>query len=370
MRVFSGITKKELLILFTFMMLSTFIFAGQVNAAKEGSHTPGGTTTIGNNILEVSIEDVTGNDGFGTYTIATGPGHTNPGQDVFYDGVDQDPWSTYNTIHVTDTSRDYTTSSSSSTPDAGFTLVLMDTLSPAVTTSTSTRVVIQWTTLENLLVEQDIEVVGTTIADTYVRVTMSVTNNDDQSSHTVGIRYQWDIMIDGYDGSWIRPWDGAPGTWLDVETSWAPPTFNYWETTNDPTTPVFSVLGSNILPSVTPSPTVPDTFMLAAWGSTPSPGLYDYAYSFTPTSRTIAGTGLDSAVAYYWDPVDILPGATRSVTAYVWCRFITPTPEEAVGGTIIPASLLMVLAPWIILAVMAVAVGLTARGLVPSFIWI
>lgn len=339
---------KLLATLALIVVVLSYAFATPVNAGLKPPppfpvNSPVGIT---NNILEAWVETATLGPGVGTYTICTGPAHTNPGQDVFYDGVAHSPWSTYNSIHVVDTLRDYVTTTSAPAPDLGFTLVGLDNQPWLVTIFTPTRIVIQWTTIENLLVEQDIEVIGTTIADTFVRVTMTVTNKD-EILHMVGIRYQWDIMIDGFDGSWIRPWDATPGGWLSVETPWTPPPFQYWETTNDPAAPVFSVLGSIMRPPVAPPPTPPDTFMLAAWGSAPAPGLYDFAYSFTPTGRTVAGPGLDSAVAYYWNPVELAPGAIRSVTAYVWCLYVTAAAPPPVGGYVVAISKLELLTPWI-----------------------
>ncbi len=353
-------------LIYAFLMLLVFAgFKGVSSVELTGTDlkvglTPNspGVATLGNNVLQVSVETNPGSSGIGTYTICTGPDHTDPGQDVLYDGCIQGPWSTYNTIHVVDTSVDYVTTNYTPNPDPGYTLANLDGYSPSVITQTATRIVIQWLTLEGLLVEQDIEVMGSTVEDTYVRVTMKVNNTDDAGAlHMVGIRYMWDLMIDGEDGSWIRPWDGTPGTWLDVETSWTPPDFQNWETTNDPASPIFSVLGSITLPSVNPPPTPPDTFMMAAWGSVPSPGLYNYAYSFTPTGRTVAGADLDSAVAFYWDPVELLPLEERSVTAYIWCKYIPPAP--LVGGTTVQIDVLAVTAPYILVGIAALAIGVT-----------
>jgi len=269
---------------------------------------------ISNGILEVIIESSLNLDGVGTYTIRTGPNHPNPDQNVFYYGTIADPWSTYNTIHVNDTRRDYVSTAYFPTPDAGFTLVNLDSLKPAIT-FTPTKVTITWHTLEDLSIVQEIEIAGTTVSDTEVRVTTRVTNLD-TVAHQVGIRYEWDIMVDGWDGSWIRTWtSGTPGSWIDNETEWVPPTYEYWETTNYPLNPLFYIYGSISLPA---GSTPPDKAIFAHWGSS-----YVQAYSYTPIGQVIGGTvpsaggQYDSTMLYYWN-FTLDPYESRNVTAFIW----------------------------------------------------
>lgn len=274
-----------------------------------------GTLTIGNNILDAHIENTPGSNGIGTYTIETGSTHPNPGENVFYGGAAGSPWSSYNTIHVTDTMCDYVTTTSSPTPDPGYTLVDLDSLSPTVATPDPTTVMISWTTPENLQIVQVNEALGTTESDTRVRTTMRITNNDD-TAHHVGVRYEWDLMINGWDGAWIRPWTDAttPGTWLNTETEWTSPTFQFWETSNIPVS-LFSVYGGLSQP---PDATTPDRLVYAHWSSS-----YSRAYSYTPTGMVIGSTTptiggqYDSAVLYYWNPTTINSGETKTTTAYV-----------------------------------------------------
>jgi len=274
-----------------------------------------GTLTIGNTILDAHVQNLLGSTGVGTYTIETGSVHPNPGENVFYDGASGSPWSSYNTIHVTDTMRDYVTTTSSPTPDPGYTLVNMDSLSPTVTTPDPVTVMISWTTLENLQIVQINEVLGTTESDTRVRTTMRITNND-VTAHQVGVRYEWDLMINGWDGAWIRPWTDAvtPGAWLDTETEWTSPTFHFWETSNMPVS-LFSVYGGLSQP---PDATTPDRLVYAHWGSS-----YSRAYSYTPTGMVIGSTTpsiggqYDSAVLYYWNPTTVNSGETKTTTAYI-----------------------------------------------------
>ena len=265
---------------------------------------------LGNNILNVSIESETSSTGIGTFTIKTGTGHPNPDQDVFYGGAAENPRTSFTTIRVEDALKEYVTSTNyGKTPSSGYTVLNLDDYSPVATKVSDTQATITWTTSENLLVTLLITVQGTTIADTMVEVTITVKNND-ANPHSVAIRHEWDLMIDGNDDSWIRPWTdtSTPQSWTETETTWDSPSFKFWETTNDPANPVFSIYGSTSLPSVTPAPTVPDKIVYAAWSSA-NPTAYDY----TPTGLV----GEDSAVLYYWNAVSISPGAQISRTAYV-----------------------------------------------------
>jgi len=279
---------------------------------------------ISNGILEVVVEGSLGFGGVGTYTIRTGPSHSNPGQDVFYGGSAANPWTTYNTIHVVDTATQYTSISYECIPDPGYTCLPLDNMSPVVDFS-STMVTTSWQTLEDLLVVQEIEVMGTTEKDTKIRITMKTTNND-VVAHNVGVRYEWDIMVDGWDGSWMRTWtSGTPSSWLNTEQEWVSPTHDYWETTNYPLNPLFYIFGSISSPA---DSTPPDKTIFAHWASS------IYAYSYAPSSRVIGGTvpssggEYDSAVLYYWNPTYLSPGESRTVTASIFSVRAERSPDE------------------------------------------
>jgi hypothetical protein len=293
-------------------MLSLSVYASVSKVAycysKESPPSPG-TIYISNNILGVSIENVSVSSGIGTFTINTDVGHPDPSENVFYDGAARIPWSTFTTIRVEDTLKEYVTSSSGKTASSGYTVENLDNYNPVATKISDTRATVTWTTAENLLVTLLLDIRGTTLADTMVQVTVTIKNND-AVAHQVAVRHEWDIMIDGNDNSWIRPWTdpNTPQSWTNTETTWVSPSFQFWETTNDPLNPIFSIYGSTILPNVNPAPTVPDKLVYAAWGT--SDGT---AYDYTP----YGGSGMDSAVLYYWNAVNVPAGAEISRTAYV-----------------------------------------------------
>ena len=185
-----------------------------------------GTITITNNILNVSIEDVADSGGIGVYYLSTGSEHPLPGQAVFYGD-----WTTYTTIKVVETLREYVTTTYSPVPSTNCTVELLDAYSGSVEED-GTMVTVTWSIPEGLVVTQVIEITGTSISDTLVRISLRIVN-DAEVPYTVGVRQEWDIMIDGEDGSYLRPWidRGQPLSWLEVETEWTAPDFQFWETT-------------------------------------------------------------------------------------------------------------------------------------------
>jgi hypothetical protein len=303
-----------------------------------------GVVSISNAILEAAIQTSTGASGVGTYTIRTGTNHPNPFQNVLYGGASLDPWSSYNTIKVYDTNREYvTTSRATITPDPGFLLVLLDSCNATIDIQTPTVVRIHWDTFEKIRIFQEVGVQGTTMANTKVYISVWI-NNFDNVAHYLGFRFLSDLMIDGWDGSWLRP--SGTGPWLDAETIWAPPTFTFWQTTNYPLQPVFYIYGYY-------SPT-PTELTFAYWQDS-----FKVAYLYTPSGKVIGSTvpstggAKDSAVLYYWGdaPIEVLPGGNTSVKQEI------PPPVVPVGGVFVPVNKLGLLAPYI---------GLTSTTLVAT----
>jgi hypothetical protein len=326
-------------------------------AAQKGTGSESGTVVISNGIYDVSVEDVTGGVGLGTYTVSTGSSHPQPNQSVLFGGAANSPWSTYLTVRSYNTSTEYVSRSGSPTPSAGYTLVNLDTVSATGFSSNSTSAVAWWglnttTDRDDLYIEQVIEVMGTTLTDSRVRVSTEVMNTG-AASVDIGIRYEWDLMIDGIDGSWFAE-RNPDGSWIDVENEWTSPAFERFETTNDPASPVFSIFGTVSGPTtLTPPPTAPDLLQFASWGS-----IYSRAFDYTPTGQTVGGSGRDSAVGYYWGDNDgnairLDAGEGITVTQYLYA---IPSSPEPVGGEAYLINKGGVLLPWIALLA-AIAVG-------------
>ena len=169
-------TKNWRLIGLATLFLLTFAFgfsANLLNVAYAKETPPGsGTLVISNNILKVSIENESESEGIGVFTVATDEGHPNPEEDVLYDGAYEDPWSSFSTVRVEDTLKEYVTSSAYKEPSIGYTVENLDDYSPVVTKLSDIRATTSWTTAENLLVTLLLDIRGTNVANTMVQVTM------------------------------------------------------------------------------------------------------------------------------------------------------------------------------------------------------
>jgi hypothetical protein len=263
---------------------------------------------ISNNIMGVTIQN--GALGTGTFTIKTDSGHPSPNQNVLYGGAGESPGTSFTTFRVEDTLREYVTlTTGSTTSSEGYTLRSLDECSPVASQISSTAAAITWTTTENLTITLLLSVHGTTVSDTAVEMTVTIQNNA-ATTHSVAVRHELDLMVDGSDNSWIRTWTN-PSTsqpWTSTEAVWNQPAFQFWETTNNPTNPLFSIYGSTSLPNTSPPPTVPDRLTYASWGNA-----YDTAYDYQPYGYS----GMDSAILYYWSAQPIRPGQQISHTAYL-----------------------------------------------------
>jgi len=301
-------------------------------------------TTVSNNIYDLTVEDALSSDGIGTYTVSTGAGFPQPNQDILYDGAGYDAWSSYLTVRSYTGERDYVTSTDSDIT-SGFAISNLDpatvSVTPTATSVTTKWSVGPWVNMPDYLnITQVTAVEGTTVADSRVRVTTNVTNTG-EGSVLIGIRYEWDIMVDGEDGSWFAE-RNPDGPWLDTEQEWALPLFESYETTNDPANPIMTIIGTVTGPTTfTPAPTPPDLLQFAAWGSDPieEEGVFYYAFDYTPTGQLIAGG--DSAVTYIWgnnetNAIELLSGETVSVTEYLYAR---PGPTAA-APTLTPIGLI------------------------------
>jgi hypothetical protein len=334
--------KRVFLVAYSVFIIFAIVFPYGVHV--DVAHAQGSPTTIyiSNNILGVTVRNATSDSGIGTFTINTDTGNPNPGQNVLYGGAAEDPWSTFTTVRVEDTKNEYVTTTSSATASSGYTVLHLDSYSPVATRVNSTAATVNWTTSESLLVTLLLSVHGTTLSDTLVEMTVTVKNNG-ETTHSVAIRHELDIMIDGNDNSWIRPWTdpSTSQSWTNTETSWVSPSFQFWETTNNPSSPLFSIYGSTVLPNAIPAPTVPNRLVYASWASS-----YGTAYDYTPTGQS----GMDSAVLYYYNAAALSAGAQISRTAYITTlrQAVAPSPSPSptappVGGVIEPVNTLMVL---------------------------
>jgi len=258
-----------------------------------------------NGIYDISIDDISA---IGVFTVSTGSNHPSPHQNVLYGGAGHSPWSSYLTIQSYTTKTTYVSTDSSPSVPSGFTLKNMHSYSPVISNLINGfRTVWNINDPDMLEVVQETIIHGTEYEDSYVEVTTTVTNTG-SSTVSIGIRYQWDWMIDGSDDSWFATRE-PDGDWTDVFIGFDNPAFNFYEEVNDPSSPMFSVYGTvNGPANILPAPTPPDFVSYVAW-----PIAYNSAWDFP-----ISGSGTDSAVCYFWgypeaNAITLQPGESYTV---------------------------------------------------------
>jgi hypothetical protein len=294
------------------------------------SRRPLAVLTATNGILTVGIENA-GTD-IGVFTITTGASHPHPNQTVFF------PIGTsYITLRDATASQMWVNGGAfAGTPAAGlagYTVTLMSS-QPAAVTALGTTGFRTTYTLPNFTVVQDVVINGTTLGDTNVRHSVTVTNTTG-GARQFGLRYMWDWQIAGIDASFFRM-RNPDGAFTSTFATFAPPTFQLFEEVDNTTTPTFSVFGTAQGGSLVPPPTTPDQLRYSDWGT--AMGL---AWDFSNT-----GGGSDSATEHYWGfntPLTLAAGASSTFHQYVATVLAavappTPTPTATPVGTPAPTA--------------------------------
>jgi len=174
-----------------------------------------------------------------------------------------------------------------------------------------------------LKIKQNTFIDGTTLDDSKIGVTTTVKNTG-YDTVKIGIRYEWDIMIDGNDAARYRT-KNPEGPWLEYETQWSSFNYTHYEITDYPFgTPTFYNLGSVIGPTyLTPPPTPPDLLQYASWSN-------GYLYAFNYTLQGYNLSYYDSAILYYWgnnlaNAKVLAPGDSVMVTQYLFASLLSLT---------------------------------------------
>jgi hypothetical protein len=283
------------------------------------------TIVVTNNYYDLTVEDLEG--GRGTYTVCTGDSHPatiqmGSKQNVLYGGAGHSPWSTYLSIKSYNSHAIYVSTDDGPTPDPGYTTVDIGPYG-AVTQQSATEVLTSWTLTgqpDSLKIDQLTYIVGTTLDDSRIAVLTKIKNLGSASA-ALGMRYEWDIMIDGNDGATTRE-KNPQGQWLVNETEWASISFTHYEITDDSLAPTFYNLGSVIGPAYfQPMPSQPDLLQFADW-----PSSYGTAFSYAPTGQYIYDD--DSAILYYWgsdstNAIVLAPGDSVAVVQYLFASLIS-----------------------------------------------
>ncbi|MDI6858498.1 MAG: hypothetical protein QME71_09325 [Dehalococcoidia bacterium] len=336
--------KKLFVALAAFALALTVAHAALADDPKGSDH---GTVTTGNGIYDASVED--SDDGMGQYTARTGDNHpitieTEAHQDVLYGGASESPGTSWSTIRSYTSQTDYINDDYSG-KNSSFNVVVLDpyaTVEPIGTTGTRTTYVVTSAAaqLDDLTIVEDVNINGSTLSDSSVEITTSVTNDGDEAVD-IGIRYLWDWDIGDDDGPSFTPID-PDGAAVVTEQTYVSPAFTAYaiQDNDEAGAPLFVVYGTvNGPAAVEPPPVAPDTLMFVAW-SPADDEAFDYVTSPSLDVASADGDENDSAVLYYWGPnaqdaIHLEPGESVTVSASLFAAepgepppFIgaTPTP--------------------------------------------
>ena len=296
-----------------------FAFAAAASAAHFGAHVTKqqlvsrhkSFASATNGILTVTYDTSDGR-----FSINTGASHPLPNQSVFF------PTGTsYITLRDSDSQEIFINCGTTNPGIAGYTSVDMC-ATPPVVTSLGNGFRASFT-LRNWTVTEEVVINGSTISDTNVRQSVTVTNTTNQNRH-FGLRYLWDWMVANNDSSYFRA-RNPDGQFLGPTqfTSFPSPTFQLFEEVNTPSCTecnilhVYGTVGSG---SLIPTPTTPDEVRYASWGAA-----YSSAWDFSESPS-------DSATVHYWgfnQPIRLHAGQSATFVEYVTTQLDAVTPPSA-----------------------------------------
>ncbi len=295
-----------------------------------------------NNILTVFTDNA--GTSAGMFWVKTGSAHPNPNQNVIYDS--QTSYITLRDVTAGEIWTDAGFAPSSNIP--GFVSRSMQ-AAPATVAVTNLPTGFRMTyTLPNWVVVQDVVVNGTTLADTNVRQSVTVTNTS-AVSRSYGVRYMWDWEIAGNDSSVFRT-RNPDGTFTNVFIGFNSPGFQAFEEQDTLVNPTFSVFGTVGGGSLLPAPTQPERVAYVSWGD----------FESAPWDFPITGSNSDSATVHYWGyaaPLVLAPAASRTFIEYI----STNPTSVGVGPGTTAATQVPTLSQWALFALVGLVVLLGMR---------
>jgi hypothetical protein len=285
-----------------------------------------GVICQGNDIYVVCVDSA--ND-VGRYTARTGPAHPVPGRNVLFEGEQSDPNSSFSSYRSFTNATTYTQGLVGDGVDLSEVATTTPIGSTGIRTTYSITENANLEIFDNLEIIQDVNVNGATYEDSNIEVTTTITNRS-STELRVGIRYLWDFQLGGDDGPAFRqrgPDQPRRTTEADISPAFA---FYTMEDNDfdDPTSPLYTVLGTANGPrSVVPAPTPPTQITYACWDDAATTA-FDYS--------TLAGRGIatafgacsperggDNAVLYWWgrsesDAMALAPAASVTKRALLF----------------------------------------------------
>jgi hypothetical protein len=199
-------------------------------------------------------------------------------------------------------------------------------------------------TIPSWTITQDVVINGTTLSNTNVQQTVTVTNTS-VAPRQYGLRFMWDWDIAGNDASFFRT-RTPDGAFTSTFTTYTNPAFQLFEEVNNLVTPLFSVFGTVTGGPLVPAPTTPEQLRYSGWSVA-----YGTAWDFTNT-----GGGIDSATEHYWGfaaPLTVAAGASATYVQYLTTNF------QAGGGGPPPGPIQVpTLSEWGVLLLIALLGGI------------
>jgi hypothetical protein len=293
---------------------------------------------VTNGILVLEIENANTSD-LGEWTVRTGASHPNPGQLVLF------PVGTsYITFRDATALIMYANTSGAAPGLAGYTFQNMSTAPGAgVVTNLANGYRTVWT-IPSWTITQDVVINGTTLTDTNVQQTVTVTNTSG-APRQYGLRFMWDWDIAGNDASFFRT-RNPDGAFTSTFTTFPSPAFQLFEEVNNLATPLFSVFGTVTGGPLVPTPTTPDQLRYSSWVAA-----VGSAWDFSNT-----GGGSDSATEHYWGfnaPLTLAAGASATYVQYLTTNFQAGGGGPAAGPIQVPT-----LSEWGLLLLIALLGGI------------
>jgi hypothetical protein len=286
-----------------------------------------------NGILTVETENA--GSSAGMFWVRTGAAHPQPNQNVLYHTE-----TSYITLRDVTSSEIWTNAGGTPNINIGSFVSRSMQAAPATAVVTNLPTGFRTTyTLPNWTVVQDVVVSGTSLADTNVRQTVTVTNTSG-AARSYGLRYMWDWEIAGNDASVFRT-RNPDGAFSNTFIGYNAPTFQAFEEQDNLVGPTFSVYGTVSGGSLVPPPTTPDRFGYVSWSD----------FDDAPWDFAITGSNDDSATVHYWGfstPLTLAPAASAAFTEYIStvqsAVGITPTPTVATEVPTLSEGMLALLA--------------------------
>lgn len=259
-----------------------------------------GTIEAGNDIYRVFIQDIPG-QAVGVYTATTGPIHPlGPGRNLLFGGGA--PGTTFNTFRSYTTMTDYTVDgiSLANPPFTKVNIRPFGTTVPLGSTGARTTYVLPGppVTPDSLTIIQDVDVIGTSFANSYILVRVEIINHNNVDTK-IGIRYLWDPIIDADDGPTFQTVNPI-GPLLTNETEFEQPDFEAFQLAdndNNPHPPTYITYGSVAGPQNLGLGTPPTMVKYVSWAAS---RVTTFDYAINP-NRVVSSPPInDSAALYYW----------------------------------------------------------------------